>query len=158
MPARGQLKPGSIAAQIVAQIEAGAGEPVSRNELGRALVGRDRHWLGRTLGTLQRSGLIKELPGGYRLTDGPLPAEAPIYERPVRRVPAPLRSALAPILERARHLRAVGQPCRAQVLLQRAAEKVSLPFVAEDLLALSDLFGRAGEPYRDLDLQARAAA
>lgn len=155
MPAWGQFKPGSVSDVILTRIKEAAGAPVPRAEIGRRLEGRSRRWLGQSLGALALAGHIVATPAGYRLAGA---AEPPLRERKPCRVPAALRSALAPILARARQHAQAGRPCEAEALLLRAAAKVSLDFVAEDLRALADLFGRAAQPYRDVDPRRRAAA
>lgn len=156
MPQRGTIRPGSVSDIILTRIKQGEGSPVPRGEIARRLEGRARRWLGQSLGALAMAGHIVSTPAGYRLAGSP--AEAPLRERKPCEVPELLRCALAPILGRARHYAQAGRPCDAEALLQRAAAKVSLDFVAEDLRALADLFGRAGQPYRDVDLGRRAAA
>ncbi len=156
MPKRGAIKPGSVSDIILTRIKAGAGAPVPRCELARRLEGRARRWLGQSLGALALAGHIVSTPGGYRLAG--VAAEAPLRERKPCILPEPLRQALEPILLRSRRHAEAGRPCDAAALLHRAAARVSLDFVAEDLRALADLFEHAGQPYRDVDLSRRAAA
>jgi hypothetical protein len=157
MPARGELKPGSIAARVLAMVTEGAGAAVSRNEIGRRLVAQDRRWLGRTLGTLQRSRLIVEAPGGYRLADAAAPEPA-IRERVTPPLPEHAKRLLGAIIRRAHALRGRGIVVGASELLRAAADKVAPHPASKDLAALADLFEHAPTLYPVLDLPERVAA
>lgn len=157
MPKRGELKPGSIAAQIFAIITEGLGAAVSRNEIGKRLLGQDRAWLGRTLSSLQLAGLIVEAVGGYRLAEV-RPAEPPLLERTAPPLSEQTRQVLAAIIRRAHRLRGQGIVVGAAELLRAAAERLGRHPAASDLAALADLFEHCNGLYPALDLSQRAAA
>lgn len=157
MPKRGELKPGSIAARLLAMIAEGAGASVSRNEMAPRLPAKDRCWFARTLVSLQQSGLIVETAGGFRLADARSP-EAPIIERVSPPLSEHVRQCLAAIIRRAHLLRERGIVVGAAELLRAAAEKLAKHPAAQDLNALADLFEHAPGLYPVLDLPRRAAA
>lgn len=157
MPKRGELKPGSVAARLVAIVAEGFGEAVSRSEIARRLKSPERCWLDRTLGSLQLAGLIVAAGGGYRLAAA-RPAEPPLVERTAAPLPEQTKALLAAIIRRAHALRGRGLVVGAAALLREAARRLGRHPAAEDLSALADLFDHAPSLYPQLDLSARAAA
>lgn len=157
MPKRGELKPGSIAAQVVGIVAEGQGAAVSRNEIGKRLKAQDRRWLGRTLGTLQLSRLIVEVAGGFRLALATAP-EPPCMERVTPPLSERTVSFLAAIIRRAHEMRGRGIIVGASEFLRDAARRIGRHPAADDLEALADLFEHAPTLYPTLDLPLRAAA
>ncbi len=157
MPKRGELKPGSLAARLLAMVAEGLGATVARDDLARRLPGKDRCWFARTLASLELAGLITASAGGYRLADA-RPPEPAIIERIVPPLSEPVRQCLAAIIRRAHLLRERGIVVGAAELLRAAAEKMARHPAAQDLAALADLFEHAPSLYPVLDLPQRAAA
>lgn len=157
MPKRGELKPGSIAARLLAMVAEGQGASVSRNEMAPRLEAKERCWFARTLASLVHSGLIVETAGGFRLADATAPEPA-IIEKITPQLPERSRQLLAAIIRRAHLLRERRMIVGACELLRAAAEKIAPHQVAQDLQALADLFEHAPSLYPVLDLPQRAAA
>lgn len=160
--ARGDLLTGALAGILLAVLRAAQGRAVPREALAAALPAGKRHWLDRSLGTLVRRKLALESVDGFRAAGmAPRHAEDDAEEAPRREpsaLPETTRQMLRAILRRAHAWRAAGNPTAAAELLQRAAEHVRHPAVAEDLAALAALFAHAPGLYRDLDLRQGAAA
>lgn len=160
--ARGDLRSGALAETLLAVLRAAQGRNVPREALAAALPAAKRHWLDRSLGTLVRRKLALESVAGFRAAGLEPPEPEGDEEAAPRREPSALpeatRQMLRAILRRAHAWRAAGNAEAGAELLQRAAEHVRHPAVAEDLSALSALFAHAPGLYRDLDLRAGAPA
>jgi hypothetical protein len=142
----GQFKPGSASSQVVALVAAGAGEPVARAALREGLDLNNRKFFNRTLDRLVVQGLVRETVEGFlpaALSTAPLPIEAPAPEP----VPDCMAACLAEIVRRAHRHREAGAPVLAAGLLRRAAQKLQVPHLRQNLLALSDLFAAHGATY-----------
>lgn len=157
MPKRGELKPGSLAARLLAMVAEGLGATVARDDMARRLPGKDRCWFARTLASLELAGLIVEVAGGYRLADA-RPSEPAIIEKITPPLSEHVCQCLAAIIRRAHLLRERGIVVGAAELLRATAEKLAKHPAAQDLEALADLFEHAPTLYPVLDLPQRAAA
>ncbi len=142
----GQFKPGSASSQVMALVNAAGGEPVVRAALREGLDLNSRKFFNRTLDRLVVQGLLRETAEGF--LPATLGRSASSIEPPaLEPVPDRLAACLAEIVRRAHRHREAGAPTLATGLLQRAAQKLELPHLRQNLLALSDLFAAHGATY-----------
>ena len=154
MAARGDIKPGSVTARVLAAI-ADAGRPIGRGALLATLTGHDRNWLGRTLDRLITLGHVRECRAGYELAGAPRPLVP--GERDPERLSPGQRAVVSAVISRAHRYRAAGMAFMAASLLERAARRRLPAHVQQDLSALAGLFAEPTGIYRDAQ-SARAAA
>lgn len=141
MAQRGEIKPGSLSARVLELVEAHGGAPVSRAAISQQFSPAERRWLHRALDCLIKNGRVRETCDGY--VPAHLASTAVSEAVPGETMPAAVRRTLAEIIHRAHEHRRAGSRGSAAALLRRAAARVRLRHVAEDLAALSDLFEHA---------------
>jgi hypothetical protein len=153
----GKFKPGSLSDRVWQAIQAGNGEPVPRAKLRAGLTTNEDRWLVRILDRLIVQGLARECCDGFIPANQSraLPPEHVVET--VSALPDAMRPWIGAIVARAHAYRRAGAASLGADLLSRAAQRVSLPHVRADLLALSDLFFFHRETWGERPAERRAA-